>query len=337
MGRVHMNTKPPAAWRPHLVRRKPTVDEVVATAAAHGIFGQPSLDQASRCLPVVLEGKPLGQSCAADAPPVQQFEAGMDPYAFVSDMRAYERKYGVSGHGWIANTSRLLVLWVAAELFKQGVGGGPSDHFRGSQLDAALPSQDEPSDALVPPPVASIDVTSPEEATVIASPMPVAVANSTIQEDALLAPPSYIIQRNRTLGLHTPLINFLKGGCGKKKRRKIDYFRRQQGVWNGIKEWLNTPEGRGWVEQCGIGPDGWQLDHAFPESLGGPSHVFNAHLMPANVNARFGNRWDEQKRAYIGSDQERCSIAVMKWMRTTVEWEAFAESEVWAAYETGRA
>lgn len=333
MGKVRMNTKPPAAWRPNLVRRKPTVDEVVAAAAAHGIFGQPSLDQASRCLPVVLEGKPLGQSCAPDAPPVQQFKAGMDPYVFVLDMRAYERKYGVSGRGWIANASRLLVLWVAAELFKQGVGGGPSDHFHGSQRDASLSSQDASVER------SDVTVASLAEATGVADPPPsvVPVAVTTPLVDAPLAPPSYIIQRNRTLGLHTPLINFLKGGCGKKKRRKIDYFRRQQGVWNGIKEWLNTPEGRGWVEQCGIGPDGWQLDHAFPESLGGPSHVFNAHLMPANVNARFGNRWDEEKRAYIGSDQERCSIAVMKWMRTTVEWEAFTESEVWAAYEMGRA
>lgn len=327
MGRVHMNTKPPAVWQPHLVRRKPTVDEVVAAAAAHGIFGQSSLDQATRCLPVVLEGKPLGQSCAPDAPPVQQFKAGMDPYVFVSDMRAYEHKYGVSGHGWISNASRLLVLWVAAELWKQGVGGGPSDHFRGSQLDTALPASAEPSAA------AQIGV----EAAVVAAPSPLAVpiAATAPSENASLAPPPYILQRNRTLGLHTPLLNFLRAGCGKK--RKVDYFRRQQGVWNAIKEWLNTAEGRAWVEQCGIGPDGWQLDHAFPESLGGPSHVFNAHLMPANVNARFGNRWDDEKRAYIGSDQERLSIALMKWMRANVEWEAFSESDLWAAHERGRA
>jgi hypothetical protein len=65
-------------------------------------------------------------------------------------------------------------------------------------------------------------------------------------------------------------------------------------------------------------------DHVISEHIGGPSHIGNAHLMPpASANSHFGERFDAEKRAFVGLLQVDHALRVMRWMKTRCDWKNF--------------
>ena len=79
------------------------------------------------------------------------------------------------------------------------------------------------------------------------------------------------------------------------------YQSRNEFKW--IREFLDeTEQGRELLHSAGV--DEYELDHYFPETLGGTSVLENAHIMPrTGVNQRFGGTFSSQKRTYCGEVQ----------------------------------
>jgi hypothetical protein len=125
--------------------------------------------------------------------------------------------------------------------------------------------------------------------------------------------PDDAVKQLRTLSLCAPLRRYLQSGAGNKVNRHIDYTKIEgHVVWVKINEWLCTPDGIAWCRRCEVDPQGRHLDHAIPQKLGGASHLQNAHLMPAGMNTYFQDRFDTEKRAYIGRDQVNRSIHIQQ-------------------------
>ena len=89
--------------------------------------------------------------------------------------------------------------------------------------------------------------------------------------------------------------------------------------WRGIRTWMKTQEGRAWLVGAGLHPDGAHIDHVIPQSIGGVSHVFNAHFLPSGINSAFGDRFDEKKKRYLGRSAVAMALAVGRWHSKKVE------------------
>ena len=74
-----------------------------------------------------------------------------------------------------------------------------------------------------------------------------------------------------------------------------------------IRYWVRyTEDGRA-REHADIDPDGFQVDHVISEVSGGPTHYFNAHLMPASHNSQFNGWWTAEKQNYVGEQAVRAA------------------------------
>lgn len=84
--------------------------------------------------------------------------------------------------------------------------------------------------------------------------------------------------------------------------------------WRAIREWLKGQDGRKYLkEMCGLDPDSVQLDHIRPKDSGQLDHMYNCYFMPASLNAHFGDRWDNEKKIYIGDRARTKSRRFMQW------------------------
>ena len=119
-------------------------------------------------------------------------------------------------------------------------------------------------------------------------------------------------------------MGYSEGGFAPCGRATVDYTACQGAiVFDKIREWARTPDGIAHLRACELPPDGFHVDHVVPDHLGGPSHVCNAHLMPASANSHFGDRFDAEKRAFVGPLQVGHALRVMRWMRTRSDWPNF--------------
>ena len=156
---------------------------------------------------------------------------------------------------------------------------------------------------------------------------------TTTQLERRARPPSYPVQLSRTCMLITPLVAFLRGGGmanrrggGAAKRRRVDYTRHEgTAVFDQIRHWVrDTEEGRRHAqEHAHIDPDSFHVDHVICEVNGGPTHYYNAHLMPASHNSQFNGWWTADKQNYVGEQAVRAARAVVSWGRERVDWNTF--------------
>ena len=114
------------------------------------------------------------------------------------------------------------------------------------------------------------------------------------------------------------LAEYLRRGdvAADRKRQRVDY--RTIGgpaVFAKIREFFRTPDGRAHLLRCELDPDAYHLDHAFPNREGGPSHYWNAYVMPPQANQHFGNQWNEEKRRYLGHAQCDATRQLMHHLR----------------------
>ena len=86
-----------------------------------------------------------------------------------------------------------------------------------------------------------------------------------------------------------------------------------QAHWNAIREWTYTPEGYKTLAMCGLAPEGIQLDHICPKANGRVDYMYNCFFMPAAVNSHFKDRYDDEKKAYIGEVAANESRKFIKW------------------------
>lgn len=97
-----------------------------------------------------------------------------------------------------------------------------------------------------------------------------------------------------------------------KKRHLFRYA--TKGHWIAIREWLKSKEGRAYLkDMCGLDPEGVQLDHIRPKDSGELNHMYNCYFMPSSVNAHFKDRWDDEKKRYIGARARTKAGRFMRW------------------------
>lgn len=70
------------------------------------------------------------------------------------------------------------------------------------------------------------------------------------------------------------------------------------------------------VEAMGLDPEYFSIDHVVPSHIGGIDHVFNYVLMPVGVNARFKDRWDNEKKKYVGHNAAKIASDFASWFRS---------------------
>lgn len=119
-------------------------------------------------------------------------------------------------------------------------------------------------------------------------------------------PPSAHFQIFRYAGESDSLEKHLK------KRHLFRYATR--GHWIAIREWTKSKEGRAYLkDMCDLDPEGVQLDHIRPKDSGELNHMYNCYFMPSSVNAHFKDRWDDEKKRYIGERARIKSGRFMRW------------------------
>lgn len=143
-------------------------------------------------------------------------------------------------------------------------------------------------------------------------------------------PPGPNVQRLRTLGGNQELITYLRNGAGQpqnKKRRRVDYVRKSgESLHKMVTAWLKTPDGIELLRGCDVCPDAATIDHVMPESLGGPDHLWNYHIMPRSANSHFKERpWtDAEKQQYVGASQVHFVRKLLSEAREVLDWGAIA-------------
>ena len=153
------------------------------------------------------------------------------------------------------------------------------------------------------------------------TPAPVDDPVAAVEGAVALVDPAPHQQQLRCCADIARLRHFLQHG-GMNKKRKPDYMQTHgPEVFKNIKLWLKTPDGVAHLAQCGLTPETVQVDHVLAESLGGPWHVKNAHLMPIVANRSFGNRYDKEKWAYVGGNQMAHTRSLLLQMAEATVWE----------------
>lgn len=309
----------------HRVTHTPTTDDVLNMCERLSSvlpIGPEILKNIKGMLPCMLEGKPWNQA-NADNVRLPQYVGGGDTVAYVMDIKDLERKYDPTNKDgrWLYSSARWLICWVAEELKDcHGIGLGWSDVFSVShlrivrtRLDALREESLSPVPEDVNPPCRIFPSRQMEydflEFQMGDPPTP---TRESPQLDvptpsSFPTPPSQNAQRARTLGNNESLKDFLRNlGTAKRGRAGEGYLMySDQTLYEKVKLYLRTEEGRHLLEACEIDPQAATIDHVMPESQGGPDHLFNYHLMPAKDNSSFNGvpHTNKHKMAYVGRDQ----------------------------------
>lgn len=87
--------------------------------------------------------------------------------------------------------------------------------------------------------------------------------------------------------------------------RKMSQPNNKKDEFARIKMFLNSTDlGKALLINAGIIHGKYQLDHYLPHSMGGPSVIENAYIMPADgVNQHFNSSFNHHKRRYCGETQ----------------------------------
>ena len=326
-GRVYMVNRrtTPARFDYSRVRVPPNADMILAMCERQP-WSATTKKKARDYLPYMLQGKFYSEGGASMY--LAPFSAGDDPYAYYHYCRQLETTYpGIKQAGsWLKSVARLLICWVAEELRAQGHGAGFADHFvvRGASIRAvpmAAPTKDIDVDASY-----GDDLRAYYDAEVTGCDSSVlASGGADAPYPRHVASPPYVVQSSRTCMLIPPLVAFLRTG-GTTKRQRVDYTRLEgKAVFEQIRHWVRHTEAghRHAREHADIDPDGFHVDHVIPEAMGGPTHYFNAHLMPSSHNSHFRDWWTAEKRDYVGEHAVRAARSVTEWGRQRVDWNMF--------------
>lgn len=133
------------------------------------------------------------------------------------------------------------------------------------------------------------------------------------------APPKESHKQLRFAGTCRPLIVYLK------KNGVWDYAGEKH--WKAIGKWMHTEEGKDWLRDAGLDPDGASRDHVQAKAEFRFDHAYNCVFMMTGVNAHFQDSSDEEKRVYVGLQAWNVSDAARKYawnkMRNGVDMSAF--------------
>ena len=140
-------------------------------------------------------------------------------------------------------------------------------------------------------------------------------------------PPSANAQRARTIGNNERLKEFLRNGASFNKRRRdadnyLSYH--TDTLIKKIREYMQTDDGVELLKDSEIDTQAWTLDHVWPQSHGGPHHIFNLHLMPLRDNSSYNDvpHTAREKMDYVGPDQMALLDDLLKRAREELRWEA---------------
>jgi hypothetical protein len=121
------------------------------------------------------------------------------------------------------------------------------------------------------------------------------------KDPELYKPPNPVLQNGRYAVQCEKLVAHLK--------RKDLWKEASERHWKEAKRFLTkTIDGRDYIKGCGLDPDGVQLDHIHPQNTTPIHHVYNMYIMPSSVNSHFKDRFDDEKKNYIGALATRMSI-----------------------------
>jgi hypothetical protein len=123
-------------------------------------------------------------------------------------------------------------------------------------------------------------------------------------DPTLYQPPGPAMQQVRYAGLCTPLKKYLQKQ-NVWKRASIEH-------WKAISAWTKTEEGRAYLRDCQLDPEGIHLDHIFDKHKTPLHHAWNCYFMPSGANSHFGDRTDAVKKAYVGEQAATLAEAFLR-------------------------
>lgn len=281
-------------------------------------------------LPCMLEGAPCQMQGKDVAIP--RYKGGTNTYDYFKQMEALDHEYDPeNGNGrWLRSSARFLICWVAEELKeKHSIGDGwRSVFYLGGEKKQPTKRVHTPRSAT--PPICAHVVTAAEpiftdemEEKFLEFQMGDAEVTDTVRGGEMISStgrqyrkPSKLVQSNRTLGKCFALRHHLR----KKSVRK--------GLLHSeVKKWLTgTNDGRELLKACDVDADAFDVDHVWPDSMGGPDVLENYHVMPSGVNSFFREMaWNsKEKRAYVGEEQVHMVTDLAVRARNTFDWRALA-------------
>lgn len=125
------------------------------------------------------------------------------------------------------------------------------------------------------------------------------------RDPKLYTPPGAVFQQARFAGMCQPLRTYLI-------QRKL--FRKQGADhWDAIREWTKTRQGREYLRDCDLDPESVHLDHIHDKNHTPIHHACNCYFMPGGANSHFGDRFNDEKKRYIGRQATAISGAFVKW------------------------
>lgn len=313
------------------VATTPTVSNVLEMCkdlSQHIPISRKTLVKLRNFLPCMLDGAPC-QMQGRDVT-IPQYKGGMNTYEYFQQMEALDHEYDPeNGNGrWLRSSARFLICWVAEELkCKHSIGEGwRSVFYLGKEKKPPARRVHTPHHDDVPSPICAHVATVAEplftdemEEKFLEFQMGDAEVMDTIPElvsstGRQYRKPSKLVQSNRTLGKCFALRRHLRK---KSVRRSVLHVE--------VKKWLtSTVDGRELLKACDVDPDAFDVDHVWPQSMGGPEVVENYHVMPCGVNSFFRNMaWNsKEKRAYVGEEQVHMVTDLAVRARDKFDWSA---------------
>ena len=330
--RHHRVDKWPNGFPPNVVTRTPSVRELIDIAHRFEFKSEKMLREGPRYLSYMLDGVVWRETGVL----LKQYVHTMDPYEYhryCADMD----KSNTKANGWLQSPARLLICWMAEELRVKGYGNGYADHFETKRCRTRKGGGDATSHTPLPPSLPPPEddmawgaglldhyetelvnaLATTETARVNVLPCPV--------ERSFPPPPSQIAQRMRTLGNNENLKEYLRNNASFKKVKGNNggYLRYHNNtLYKRVGDYMKTEEGLSLLMACDIDPDSVSIDHVWPESLGGPDHLCNYHLMPLRHNSSFNGvpHTHPQKQAYVGREQMAVLTRFLMEAKTNLPW-----------------
>jgi len=238
-----------------------------------------------------------------------------DLFAKLKQVRAFERANDDKGHGYISHVLGKIALLQLQEMGQWSIAG---EQWKRRNITTNVPSKRKRQSIEVAQPVPAIpigelrptnhsdglamgdkDKPSPNDAVHGVALAPPIVASVTLVPPP---PPPAFRQLARTCALDLGLHGWIGKRISKTQAREEvkKYYKR-------------NPEQ---VEAMGLDPEYFSIDHVVPSHIGGIDHVFNYVLMPVGVNARFKDRWDNEKKKYVGHNAAKIASDFASWFRS---------------------
>lgn len=312
----------------------PTVSDVLqmCNELSHHIpISRRTLVKLRNFLPCMLEGAQC-QMQGRDVT-IPQYRGGMNTYDYFQQMEALDHKYDPeNGNGrWLRSSARFLICWVAEQLkCNHSIGEGwRSVFYLGREKKQPERRIHTPHHCVTSPMCAHVAnaeeslFTDEMEERFLEFQMGDAEVTDTVQEmvsssGRQFRKPSKLVQSNRTLGKCFALRRHLRK---RSVRKSVLHFE--------VKKWLTTTvDGQELLKACEVDPDAFDVDHVWPQSMGGPEVVENYHVMPCGANSFFRDMaWNnKEKRAYVGEEQVQMVTDLAVRARNEFDWSALTSA-----------